>query len=417
MQSIHQELIALMPNAMERPNEGQMVLRDLQTWDDHEAARVTLERFGHKAIAFHVQPDHITTFRAGRIIPPTQNAIHIEFDPETGHEPVRFYNDLPESMGGWRAQNAALDRHAAASGWAPQVPPVQSPVGFEDFVEELRRNNVRLLLTNGQMDRYRERTPNRWSVPVYDFGGLIQPSMPDYLGDDLIDKLLAEAPANPDPLAPACVFIQRFKIDKTLDPDQSGLATMLLRVEGLTETGGPNITFAAQHHTHWMGNNGERLKGHWRTMEPKMADADPKLTGWYRRWASDFIALLAGWREDIEFREANSPAVMKINAKRKLARQTPISPTKVIHIAGPRIQYLREGVHGGIRGPGRGTAHASPHEHLRTICSREISYMRNGKEVRYRFKKAGQRIEVKPRGPTNPNRTMGGASVHYQVVR
>lgn len=232
MHPIHHELVALMPNAVDRPNEGQMVIRDLQTWDDHEAARVTLERFGHKAIAFHVQPDHITTFRAGRIIPPTQNAIHIEFDPETGREPVRFYNDLPMSMSGWRGRNTVSPVNALTQ-MAPTTV-ARSPVTYEDFIEELRRNNVRLLLKNGQIDRYRERSPNRWSIPVYDFGGLIQPTMPDFLGNDVIDRLLEDTPSNPELPASACVFIQRFKIDKKFDPDQTGLATLMLRVEGRT---------------------------------------------------------------------------------------------------------------------------------------------------------------------------------------
>lgn len=152
-------------------------------------------------------------------------------------------------------------------------------------------------------------------------------------------------------------------------------------------------------------------------MEPAMLDADPKLSEYYRRFATQFIAMLAGWRDDIEFREPHSPTISKINAKRKLARQSPIFSTKTIHITSQRIQYLRDRAHAGPRGVGRGGTHASPHEHLRTICAREIVYMRNGKEVRYHFKKAGQKVEVKPRMAANSNQPDYGLAPVYQIVR
>lgn len=415
MQPIHRELIALMPYAVERPSQGQMVIRELDTWHDHEAARVTLERFGQKAIAYHIAPDHVMFIRPGGIKQPAQAAIHIEFDAEIGRTAVQFYNDLPEDMSGWRSRNAAPSIQNAFASPPAQGPTANMQVGYEDFIEALRRNEVRLLLKNGQIDRYRDRSPNRWSVPVYDFGGLIQPSMAEFLGDDLIDRLLEEAPINPEPPASACVLIQQFKIDDQFDPDQTGLATHLLRVEGLTQTGEPNVTFAAHHQTHWIGASGEYLPGHWRTMAPK--DQSPDLTHWHLRWATELIAMLAGWRDDIEFREASPLLLAKVNSKRKLARQTPIPPTKVIHISRQRIQYLRSAARAGVRSPSRGGSHASPHEHTRTICTHEVSYTRNGKEVRYHFKKAGQKVIVKPRLAANPKAKNHDLAPTYQVVR
>ena len=412
VQAVLNELIALMPNAVNRPNEGQMVIRELRTWDDLEAARVTLKRFGHRAISFHVAPDHVTFIRMSGVSSPASNALHIEFDEETGRVPVAFYNDLPENMRGW------MDRSSDGIGSDTVVAARNTSVDFVDFVEELRRNNVRLALFNGNIDRYRERPSSRWAIPVYDFGGLLQPNMDDFLGDELIDQLLEAAPSGPEPLTPECVFLHRYRLGKEIDPSGEVLATTLIRVEGLTESGEPNVTFAAQHQTRRLRGDGHWGSGYWQTMEPKLAAAEPELARWHCRWAMESVRLLAGWRECIELREVHSPLIKRVNAKRKMLRQAPVPETKLVHICAPRVQYVRPTDPARIYSQGQfpNATHASPQPHTRTICEREITYERNGKEVRYRFKKAGQRIVVQPRGQTRLD-CFGPRGATYQVVQ
>lgn len=204
---------------------------------------------------------------------------------------------------------------------------------FEHFIDAIRQGAVSILNPHAKtIGTYIEREPNRWSVPVYDFGPLLNREGDGALDRDLLMGLLEEAPQATLP-APSCVFLFQDHSDPI-----HGALTKIVRVDGL-RNGKPNVTFVAAHVERQLRHADMTLHpGGWSVLDLSDTVGD----GQDEDLAEIACRLLAAWRENFEVREVRNYRTAKINKKRLAASQTTIQATQTIHITEQRIIYLRE---------------------------------------------------------------------------
>jgi hypothetical protein len=218
-------------------------------------------------------------------------------------------------------------------GWIKGQMPTTKPGDFEGFINALSRGEVHVLNSeNGTKETLIEHDPNRWSVPVYDFGPLLNGKGDGALDRDLLMRLLEEAPHGALRAA-SSVFLFR----DSSDPIR-GSFTTLVRVDGL-RNGKPNVTFTCAHVQRHLRHADMTLHpGYWSVLTPSDEVAECEVL------ADIACRLLAAWHDNFEVREARNYRMAKINKKRLAANQAPIQVTRTIHISDARIVYLREGL-------------------------------------------------------------------------
>lgn len=242
-------------------------------------------------------------------------------------------------------------------GWIKGPTPPTRRGDFEDFINALCRGEVTLLDPVARAETpFIEHDPDRWSVPVYDFGPLLYGAGAGGLDSDLLDRLLEEAPEVALP-AESCVFLFRGSVDSI-----RGHFTKLVRVDGLLN-GRPNVTFVCAHvQRHLRYADMTLHPGYWSVVagcgEVPEGEALSEIA----------CRLLAAWRDNFEIREARNYRTAKINKKRLAANHTPIQQTQTIHITEQRVVYLREQLAARTLGT---TGRVMP-RHKRTITDRWI---------------------------------------------
>ena len=208
-----------------------------------------------------------------------------------------------------------------------------APGGFENFIDTLRKGEVQIL-TPGVTTRsfFEEDDPNRWSVPVYDFGQLLNAGEAGALDANMISALAEDAP-DMEPPAKSCVFLFRSQPDPI-----RGQMTSLVLVDGVLPNGRPNITFECAHIQRHLRHRDFTIEpGYWSVMigveeEAKEIAEKVELA----------CSILSSWRDNYEIRMVGTYRTGVINKKRASAKQTPIEMTQTIHITQQRIVYLRE---------------------------------------------------------------------------
>jgi hypothetical protein len=242
-------------------------------------------------------------------------------------------------------------------GWIKGQMPTTKPGDFEDFIEALRRGEVLILdLHSRTRTAFVEGDPNRWSLPVYDFGPLLNGQGDGALDSDLLRGLLEEAPKVTLP-AESCVFMFR----DNRDPIR-GSYTRLVRVDGLRQ-GKPDVTFTCAHVQRHVRHADMTLHpGYWSVLDPGEEIAEGEVL------AETACRLLTAWHENFEVRQTRNYRTAKINKKRMAANLAPIQPTLTIHITEQRVVYLHEQLAGR---PSLPTGRVMP-QHTRRITDRWV---------------------------------------------
>lgn len=246
-------------------------------------------------------------------------------------------------------------------GWVRGRIPNTKPSDFGGFVEALRQREVLILdpgVVTGEISskRFTETNPNRWSVPVYDFGTLLHPPGDGALDGEILDALLDNAPEVRLP-ASSCAFLFREKMDSV-----RGWATWLVLVDG-SQNGKPNVTFTAAHAERHLRHHDMTVhSGYWSIL------VSPDETAEATKLVEIACRLLSGWRDSLEVREAQDGRVARVNTRRTAANQMPIQQTQTIHITEQRVVCLREQLRPRLRSA---TGKAMP-QHKRTITDRWI---------------------------------------------
>jgi len=242
-------------------------------------------------------------------------------------------------------------------GWIKGQVPITKPGDFESFIDALGRGEVTVLNPDADAKAtFIEHDPNRWSVPVYDFGPLLNGKGDGALDLDLLTRLLEESPEAALP-AESCVVLFQDYSDAI-----RGAFTRLILVDGLRD-GKPNVTFACAHVQRHLRHADMTLHpGYWSILN----SADEAAEG--EALAETACRLLAGWRDNFEVREARNYRTAKVNKKRLAANHTPIQQTRTIRITEQRVVYLRQQI--AVRSVTT-TGRVMP-QHNRTITDRWI---------------------------------------------
>ena len=233
--------------------------------------------------------------------------------------------------------------------------PDTKPATFEDFTEALRQG--KMFNTVPADKSFFIDDPNQWSVPVYDFGALLNGTGPGALDKTLVAKLAEDAPATILP-APSCVFLFRYT------QDFRGAITRLIRIDGVLVNGKPHISFGCLHiERHLRYSDMTLHPGYWSVLtDQELAEAEDAAK------VDVACRLLANWRDNFEVRVSQNYRTGKINAKRASAHYAPIHATQTIHITEQRIVYLRDQ----IEARSRGHTGRTVSQHLRTISDKWV---------------------------------------------
>ena len=266
-------------------------------------------------------------------------------------------------------------------GWINGQMPTTKPGNFEDFMEALRRGEVQVINPDAVTRTvFEELDLNRWSLPVYDFGPLLNGQGEGALEGDLINQLWDEPSEVALPSA-SCVFLFRAYGDPF-----RGSITRLVRVDGLRE-GKPNVTFTCAHiQRHVRYADFTLHPGYWSVLDGGDEIAESEVL------AETACRLLSAWRANFEEREVRNYRTAKINKKRLAANLAPIQPTRTIHITEQRVVYLREQYSASAKA---GTARVMP-QHSRKITDRWV-FPKNPSARPFRpYQRKAQVVTVNP---------------------
>lgn len=246
------------------------------------------------------------------------------------HSPTFAVKEFVLAMAASTAIKIDMGDHTRV-GWINGQMPTTKPGNFEDFMEALRRGEVQVINPDAVTRTvFEELDLNRWSLPVYDFGPLLNGQGEGALEGDLINQLWDEPSEVALPSA-SCVFLFRAYGDPF-----RGSITRLVRVDGLRE-GKPNVTFTCAHiQRHVRYADFTLHPGYWSVLDGGDEIAESEVL------AETACRLLSAWRANFEEREVRNYRTAKINKKRLAANLAPIQSTQTIHIAEQRVVYLRE---------------------------------------------------------------------------
>lgn len=369
--------------------------RALNTFDGKDACLVTVERFGESVIAWDVQePEAQDFFCAAKHAGPV---LCLDFGP-SNNEALTFYNALPENMRGWRKRQKAKETSlvvTTAEAGASNTK-VTGPPEYVDFLEDLRRARVRDTRPghSGYYRVPRHEVLTRWNVPVYDFGGILYPQEPDYMGADLEQAMrdtISDFGIDQLPIAeifPNEQFVFIFRLTRDVDGHKPFENTVLIHI------GGDDIRFFF-----CGGDHAWRYVADATSATDLPNDETSEFAIAFLRLAILAAQMLKAWELDVEQFDVQASAKRdRINRKRKLNHEPIVPPTRVIHLSEHRVQRLREHIKG-LRTMQRGHEkgrHLRTYRDLESVVTRR---RRDGGVTTYIRRIKAKTIVVKPNSP------------------
>ena len=368
-------LIAQMPHAVrcDSLSDNQMTfLSPLGGLDAYEAATLTLRAFGRHAEAYAVREITRVTFSGSSPMP----MVDVRFPEKLGELARRFYNALPERLpsdanalldvGREVAASLGFDLHEVAPHLATEN---QHRVEYADFLDALAKGRV--MRGPGKRMKVSNTLLTRWNVPVYDFVHTLDAYHPEFVGEEDLSALIE--------IAEELGVVDTYPHPEFVVMFAGTPGVTLIRVDAGDEKAAFECFYYSFRQRLWTAVK--------RTQEDLFGCVE------------DMISYIAAWRADVQFVQPNPRPRSENEAFRDHLTSEVRARTRVIHLSEMRR----------IASAARSAASRAHHEkgrHERRLCDREIVRTVNGKEVRYRLKRAGEIITVKP--DAEPARTMRG---------